>query len=302
MRWLKIIALVLFLAAGTAVGIFIYQLSPVSASSADQVDFKVVSGQSSKEIADTLKSQNLIKNSYLFYIYLKATKSNTLPGLYKLSPSMSASDIADLIASGKFETVTITIPEGWRASQIANYVAEKGLSDVKDFKTEGEKNEGYLFPDTYNVKKDITTDELIKLMKDNFDTKTKDLKITPETVILASIVEREAQNDEERSQIAGVYTNRMNKGMLLQADPTIQYAKGDWTAPTLEEYHSVISPYNTYLNPGLPPGPICNPGLASIKAALNPDKSDYLFFFHAKGQIFLSKTAAEHEAKVAQEF
>jgi UPF0755 protein len=144
--------------------------------------------------------------------------------------------------------------------------------------------------------------DLIKLMRDNFDKRTKDLKITPETVILASIVEREAKDDAERGAIAQVYINRLAKGMKLEADPTIQYAKGNWKAVLLSEYRSVISPYNTYLNDGLPPGAICNPGLKSIEAVIDPTPHDYLYFFHAKGETFFSKTYEEHVAKVRKNF
>lgn len=139
-------------------------------------------------------------------------------------------------------------------------------------------------------------------MRETFDQKTKKLRITPETVILASIVERESLGDEDRSQIAGVYANRIRQGIRLEADPTIQYARGSWVAITKDHYKSVISPYNTYLNDGWPPGPICSPGLKSLEAAAAPAKHDYLYFFHAKGQTYFSKTYAEHAAKVRQNF
>ena len=302
MRWLKFIALFLFLIILFCVAAFVYLSSPVNANSDEKIEFTVKAGESTRDVATTLENQKIIKNAFAFYIYLKVTKGIILPGLYEVSPSMSSSDIAQEIASGKFKTVKITIPEGWRVTQMEDYFTEKNLDKVTDFKAKAEQYEGYLFPDTYVVKKDITTEDLITEMRDNYKKKTADLKITPETIILASIVEREAKTDEERYQIAAVYSNRLKIGMKMEADPTVQYAKGDWKAPTVEDYHSVISPYNTYLNEGLPPGPICNPGLASIKAAANPGQNDYIFFFHAKGEIFYSKTLEEHRAKVKQEF
>ena len=182
------------------------------------------------------------------------------------------------------------------------FVKDKKLTQLVGFTKLAATFEGYLFPDTYEVKIDITSVELIKLMRETFDKKTSKLRITPETVILASIVERESIGDEDRSQIAGVYANRIKLDMKLEADPTIQYARGNWAAITRDHYKSVISPYNTYLFDGWPPGPICSPGLKSLEAAAAPAKHDYLYFFHAKGQTYFSKTYAEHAAKVRQYF
>jgi len=283
--------------------IFVVLLSPKDRQSSDKIDFVVKDGQKSAEIAQNLENQSVVKNGFAFYLYLKLIRGKILAGTYELSPNQSASDIAGLLATGHFKTVKITIIEGWRASQMEDYlVSDKRLAQFVGFTAKAEPYEGYLFPDTYEIKVDATTDQLITLMRDTFATRTKDLRITPETVILASIVEREAQLDADRPQIAGVYANRVEQGIKLEADPTIQYAKGNWAAVTLAEYKSVVSPYNTYLNTGWPPGPICSPGLKSLQAAANPAQNGYLYFFTAKGQTYYSKTLAEHEAKVKQFF
>lgn len=283
--------------------IFIILLAPKNKEATEKIDFVVIANQRSADISQNLEKSGVIKNDFAFYLYLKLISGKILPGTYELSASQSGSDIASQLASGKFKVAKITIIEGWRASQMEDYlVTDKKLLQLAGFAKLAVASEGYLFPDTYEVKIDVTSEEVIKLMRDTFDQKTKSLRITPETVILASIVERESLGDEDRSQIAGVYANRVRQGIRLEADPTIQYAKGTWAAVTLAEYKSVISPYNTYLNDGWPPGPICSPGLKSLEAAAAPAKHDYLYFFHAKGQTYFSKTYAEHAAKVRQNF
>lgn len=303
MRYLKLSALVLSFIVVVVAGIFINSLGPIDADSSVKKDFVVISGQSTTEISEKLKREGLIKNSFSFYVYMKLLGGKILPGTYELSPSNSASQTGFTLGSGKLKTERLTIIEGWRASQIAEYIInDKKLKNVADFLEKAEKYEGYLFPDTYEVKVDVTSDELIAILRDTFVKKTKELNLTPETVILASIVEREAQTESDRPQVAGVYSNRVKIGMRLEADPTVQYAKGSWASITVADYRSTVSPYNTYLNDGLPPGPISNPGLASLKAAKDPAVHDYIFFFHAKGETHFSKTLAEHRAKVNQYF
>lgn len=303
MRLFKAIALSLLGVIVVMAGLFIYLLGPANAQTTDKQDFVVVSGSSTAAITQDLAKKHLIRSSFALFIFLRASGTKILPGTYELSPAESSSVIAKRLLMGEFKTVKVTIIEGWRLTQMETYfVTEKKLTQLHGFAESAQTDEGYLFPDTYDVKVDITTAEMIALMKDNFTKRTTDLTITPEVVSIASIVEREAKSDSERSAIAGVYTNRLKKGMRLQADPTIQYAKGNWEAVTVAEYKSVISPYNTYLNDGLPPTPICSPGLASLTAAAHPAVHDYLYFFHAKGQTYFSKTLEEHQAKVRQHF
>lgn len=127
------------------------------------------------------------------------------------------------------------------------------------------------------------------------------MNLSRQDVIIASIVEREAKFDEDRPKIARVYLNRLELGMKLEADPTVQYAKGSWDAIKLSDYQNVNSSYNTYLHAGLPPGPICNPGLESLQAVLSPDSNDYLYFFHkTDGHAVYSKTLEEHRSKLKE--
>ena len=204
-----------------------------------------------------------------------------------------------LFHEGKVIENLVRIPEGWRLTQIDAFLAEKGIIKKGELTKISSADEGYLFPDTYRFVLDVTPEEIRSMMIDNFNKKTDGLKISSQDIIIASIVEREAKFDEDRPKIAGIYLNRLAKGMKLEADPTVQYAKGSWEPITVSDYTSVQSPYNTYLHEGLPPGPICNPGLKSIEAVLHPEKSDYLYFFHqTDGHAVYSKTLEEHRAQL----
>lgn len=303
MKFLKLAAFGLAILLIALSSSFVFLLGAKEADSDQKTDFVVKTGETRSAVAQRLASQNLIRSSFAFFLYSKIIRGKVLPGTYDFSPALSASTIAEMLNSGRVKKLKITLIEGWRSSQITEYLTkEKNLLQLADFTAKGERYEGYLFPDTYEIKVDITDEELIALLRENFERRVAQLKVTAETVILASIVEREAKSDEERPQIAAVYTNRLKIGMKLEADPTVQYAKGSWASPTVSDYKNVISPYNTYLNDGLPPGPIANPGLASLKAALSPASHDYYYFFHAKGQTYFSKTLEEHRAKVRQYF
>lgn len=300
LKWigLALLALVIVLAVS-----FVILLGPKDKLASVTQLVTIAPGVTRAKVAEQLAQDSIIKSSFAFFLYSRLIGGKILPGTYELSASFSGSDIAERLRDGKIKIAKITIIEGWRLSDIEKYlVEEKKLTQFIGLAGFAETDEGYLFPDTYEIAFDATIPQLVKLMKDNFSTRTKDLTVTPAAVILASIIEREAKTDEERLTIAGIYANRLKIGMRLEADPTVQYAKGSWKAVTTTDYRAVISPYNTYLNDGLPPGPICNPGLKSLEAALNPAKHNYYYFFQARGQLFLSKTFTEHAAKVRQYF
>lgn len=198
------------------------------------------------------------------------------------------------------EEIRVTIPEGYRVSQIDALLANKELIQPGDLNKIASLDEGYLFPDTYTFLKTVTAEEIRQTMRDNFTKRTSDLHLTKNDLILASIVEREAKFDEDRAKIAGVYLARLNIGMPLQSDPTVQYGKGSWAAITTADYKNVISFYNTYLHTGLPIGPICNPGLKSIEASLHPvETSDLYFMTDSKGHARFYKTLQERNADLS---
>ncbi len=300
LKWVGLAAIALLLILAIS---FVVLLGPKDSSSTVGRVIKIEAGLGRAEVAEQLAEAGVIRSSFAFYVYSRLLGGKILPGSYEISPSQSGSVIAEILKTGRIKTTRITTIEGWRLTDMEKYlVDEKKLTQFVGFAGMNQADEGRLFPDTYEIAIDATSEALAGLMKDNFTKRTEALKLTPEALILASIVEREAKTDEERPLIAAVYANRLKIKMKLQADPTIQYAKGNWKAITTADYSQVISSYNTYLHDGLPPGPICNPGLKSIEAALSPSVHSYYFFFHAQGELYLSKTFEEHAAKVRRFF
>jgi len=260
--------------------------------------FKVMPGESKVTIGNNLQSQQFIRSGWLFALYAKVKRANLQSGVYDLSSSQTIGDIIAKMAKGDVLERSIVIKEGYRREEIGAILEKYRLAKKDEFLAKTEDKEGYLFPDTYFIPVNTSLDKIIKLFEDNFAKKTAGLKIDKKTIILASIVEREAKLDGDRAPIARVYLNRLDKGMKLEADPTIQYAKGNWEKIQNGD-KKIDSFYNTYLYKSLPPGPICNPGLKSIKASINPPANDYLYFFHLKdGTTIFSQTKEEHEANL----
>jgi UPF0755 protein len=302
-----------------------------------------------RSIARELQRFGLILDPELFeaYVRLNDLDSKIQAGTYVLDPTMSLREVVQAIQQADSESVSITVLEGWRFEQTADYLTKAGvLSDPAKGEAyrslaasaaavdperygflrqrpQGASLEGYLFPDTYEIPAaNATAVDVITRQLDNFAARvpplyeearangTTDLSLH-EVLTLASIVEREAVVREERPTIAGVYLNRLASGIKLDADPTVQYAMGYqpataqwWKTPvTLDEYAGVVSPYNTYLNPGLPPGPIAAPGLSSIAAVLDPEQHDYLYFVavaDGTGRHVFATTYEEHLQNVAK--
>jgi UPF0755 protein len=207
------------------------------------------------------------------------------------------------------KTVTVTIPEGYSREQTAEIAREAGLKGSYLKASEG--HEGFLFPDTFELEKGAPASDLVQLQLQDFKRRVADVDMryarsknltTRDVVTIASMVEREAQLEDERPLIAAVIYNRLHEGMPLGIDATIRFATGNYDEPLTESELAVDSPYNTRLNAGLPPGPIGNPGLASIEAAARPAKVDYLYYVvkpGACGEHSFSSGAAEFEADVA---
>lgn len=284
------------------------------------VPFTIAIGESAISISSRLLEQGLINDADIFRLFLRynGLDSSLEAGDYELRRNMTMREIAEALQKANFEEVTLTIPEGWRAEQIAEMLTKNNIMDGTAFlaavrqgtgvehplltdRPAGSSYEGYLFPDTYRLPVKAKPEDLIKRMLDNMASKIPPnaLQLAAgrgysfyQMLTLASIVEREAVIPTERPTIASVYLNRLTQGMYLQADPTVQYAMGYqtdsgqwWKTPVLlEEYSQVNSPYNTYLNPGLPPGPICNPGASAINATLQPEQTNYLFFMGCGGE------------------
>jgi len=311
----KIITVVLLLVIIIICGVFWWKngMSPVNFTNKESIVFVVQKGSGLKEIAGKLEEAKLIKNRIIFFLYARLGKyeGKIQAGDFRLSPSMNVKEIAGNLTHGTLD-IWVTVTEGKRATEIAEILKEKIPTYNFSWKNILVSNEGYLFPDTYLIPKDTNIEMVVSQMKNNFEQKyseinTSNSKLTKtQIIILASLIEREAITNAEKPIIAGILLNRLNAGMALQVDATIQYAKGQnainkkwWEPVTVQEYKSVISPYNTYLQPGLPPGPISNPGLEALRAAANPTDTDYLYYIHGKnGQIRYAKTLQEHNENI----
>ncbi len=267
---------------------------------------EIAPGTSRVVIAKQLQQQKLVRSRLSFLTVLALMGGTIQAGTYTLDPKQNIGVLVRSLQSSQNQFVTITIPEGWRKEQIAQELTKKGLPGMTFLQAAVEK-EGFLFPDTYFFRPDATIDQILAKFQENYTNRTKDLQLTREQLILASIVEREAKSDDERALISGIYSNRLKIGMALEADPTVQYAKETnllaadipvtqfWQPITVADYHSVNSKYNTYLFPGLPPSPIANPGIKSMTAAVHPATTDAHFFFHTSdGKIIPSRTLQEH--------
>lgn len=289
-------------------------LRPVNALNNSPKIFIVKNGEGVREIANNLKTNGLIKDPIVFFLLTKTENldKKIQAGDFRLNPSMSAQEIATNLTHGTLDIWT-TVPEGLRATEIAAILKAKIPSYNDSWVTELQANEGYLFPDTYLIPRGADINMILSFMKNNFQKKfdsVKNLKTTvltdEQTIIIASIIEREAIFPEDRPIVASVLINRLNIGMALGSDPTVMYALGYqadtktwWKKDLTVDDLAINSPYNTRKNAGLPPGPISNPGLSSIEAALAPEKTDYLYFFADKqGHLHFATTLAGHNANI----
>jgi UPF0755 protein len=250
-------------------------------------------------------------------------------GYYHLDSGMSAGGILDVLVSGKVHSERVTFPEGKENRDFARILAATGMIKEEDFLAAAKNpdalrdagldsvfrgaktTEGMLFPDTYMIPWGTSAEDIVRMMLENFKHQVGDELIEQmaqsatgayKTIILASIVEREAATPAERPRIAGVFANRVRIGMKLESCATIQYIIGEVRLKLFNSDLKRESPYNTYLYAGYPAGPICNPGLSSIRAAAEPDTHDYLYFVSRNdGTHVFSKTLSEHN-KAANEY
>ncbi len=267
---------------------------------------------SEEELIPKLKEQGYIRSEWAFEFVLKIRgwQGKIEPGGYMVSKGMNAWQLADVLVNYPYQK-WVVIPEGLRATEIAEKL-QKELDWSNTTKAEFLLNihEGYSFPDTYLLDLDFTGSDVAKRMESQFNEKTADLfkeaaekNIRNDTlVVLASLVQREAANEEEMPLIAGVIWNRWLKDMPFQIDATIQYVLGEpgnWWPIIKPEDYKLDSPYNTYIHKGRPPAPICNPGLAAINAVINSEETEYPYYLHdSEGQIHLAKTYGEHQANI----
>lgn len=256
---------------------------------------RIEKGENLEQISAKLNDEGVVKNrrsfAFLAKILNKAQKIKY--GDYIFTEPTSVFGIIGRMAKGDFgiPLVKITVPEGSDIRDIADIFNDFENFNKAEFVSKAKVYEGYLFPDTYLFLPSATADEVVKAMRDNFNSKIGE--INPEAIIMASLIEKEASNGEDREIISGILWKRIKLGMPLQVDAVFPYLTR--REKIISEDFKIDSPYNTYANKGLPPGPIANPGLDAVRAALNPKESPYLYYLHEKsGKTRFAKTYEEH--------
>ncbi|HYG57182.1 MAG TPA: endolytic transglycosylase MltG [Symbiobacteriaceae bacterium] len=333
-RWVVLIMLALLAIAGGAARQWLTSmLQPVNAGAVQPIVIEIPAGASTRAVADLLAGQHLVKDAVFFRYYARYLQldSRIHSGEYELSQAMTPMQILEKITRGEVVVRRFTVREGLTVEETAGLLASLYIIDKERFlqlaaeskladpylpqepEAREQPLEGYLFPSTYDYKRGVTEEEIIEMMfsawEQNFTPELRqraaELNMTVhEVMALASIIEKEAQVAAERPVISGVYHNRLNIGMKLDADPTVRYAaKKPVDEDLLLADLDVESPYNTYRNAGLPPGPIAAPGLASIKAALYPESHDYWYFVakaDGSGEHYFATTLAEQDENIGR--
>lgn len=322
MKKFKIFIIILLLLVIAGLGAYQYFLGGMNgpfknvAIDTSLVELDIPEGSSTVSIAEILVEKGIIKDVLRFRIFSRLNEydGKFLAGHYKLSPGMTTKEIADtLCLGGRVEEIFFTVPEGYTVGKIANKLSEEGLIDKDRFMDLAENGdyseydflegtvsgrhqlEGFLFPETYAIKEGATEEEFIKVMLDHFDeiwskykARAEELGLsTNEVITMASIIERETVLDEERQLVSSVIYNRLEEGMPLQMDATLDFALeliGQNHEYITFEDMEIDSPYNTYIIPGLPPGPIACPGERCIEAALYPADTEYLYYVKTTDQ------------------
>jgi len=277
----------------------------------EKVAFVIPQGANVRQIGNDLKEAGLIKDPIIFFLYIRqeGLDKNIQAGSYVLAPSMNLKELVDSLRHGSVD-VWVRITEGQRAEEVAEQMDDTLENYDPSWDAVLIENEGWLYPDSYLIPKDAQVEDVLRIINNNFDSQLSSAGIDPQDpemhriLTIASLIEREALVDEEKPLISSVIHNRLNSGMALDIDATLQYAKGKdsqgkwWSIPRSEDT-SIDSPYNTYLNPGLPPGPIGNPGIGAIKAAVNPEESSFYFYIHdSTGEVHFAETLEEHNENI----
>ena len=333
---LTIVLLVLFFVVIPIFSFFYYKAAVFRPSqTSKEANFEIKSGDSIFEIASMLYDDEAINSEFLFilYVFLNKPNVNVQAGTYKIPAGTSLVDLVNEISHGRNDT-SITFLEGWRVEQYG-IVASQNLPkvDYQRFVEMAKPHEGYLFPDTYFFNRDSEEEDVLEKLTETFEDKTKDALtkdnlekagLTKEqAVIFASLVEREVSNEEDRPIVAGILIKRWRENMKLDVDATTQYSvvptrlcKGQtfcvpsmedvsdfnwWPKDLTEEDLKIENPYNTRVNVGLPPTPICNPGLSAILSVLNYENSPYYYYLTSKdGTTYYARTISEHNQNIAK--
>lgn len=305
--------LLFFVLCGLFLALASFQFNMPFSKEPIEQDFIIKKGENLKSIANSLENENLIRNKIWFvgYVVYKGWTAKLRAGQYVLSPSLNIKQLAEKLVKGEAvsQDIEVTIPEGFTLKKIDARLTQFGLIEHGEILMYPQL-EGYLFPDTYMFDANSEVEDIIVKMRENFDKKLdenlrneikKHGKTVEEIVIMASLIEKEVRTEQDRRMVSGIFWSRMENNYPLQSCATIAYILGEdkWRYST--EDTKIDSFYNTYQNVGLPKGPICNPGLSAIRAAIDPQKSDYNFFLSKpNGETVFSRTLEEHNFNKAK--
>jgi len=324
-RWALLLLLFAAVCAGALGGWLVRDWHTPYQGYDGEVFVEVPRGMGAGRILEVLGERGIVRHplSLKMAYTMKGSPRTIQAGLYRFDAPLTPLEVLDKLLKGKVVLDKVTIPEGLRIEEAAAVLARAGKGEeqvylglfsdpgpVLDLDPDASSLEGYLLPDTYLVDPGVNEEEMVRILTGTFrkwwrgayrDAGSPGLR---ETVTLASLVEKESSHDPERPLVAGVFRNRLRLGMLLQSDPTVIYAQvidGTYRGRLLIEDLQYESPYNTYRYPGLPPGPICSPGRASLEAALHPAETDYLYFVSQNdGTHAFAKNLSEHNRNVAR--
>ena len=323
---LLVAALLVLLAAGAAGALWFYNTLWGWRSSA-KVEIEIDKGSTVRQIFGLLEREGLAPSNLASRLYLRAWgRGRELHyGRYVFDTGMCPADVLETILDGRIEMFGLTIVEGSDATSIGEQFVDLGVGSASEWRSligrvdwiaaiapEAPSLEGFLFPDTYRFAVGTSASSVARHLVERFVEVWSEERLDDaepwgsllETVTLASLVEAETSVDSERALIAGVYLNRLRRGMLLQCDPTVVYAlkrRHEWSGRLYRIHWEIDDPYNTYRNPGLPPGPINSPGRAALAAALHPESTPHLYFVAKPGGGHdFSRTLSEHNRAVAR--
>jgi UPF0755 protein len=284
---------------------------------------EIPTGSSTTHIARQLETAGVIRNQFAFDVWRWVRRGKLKAGEYRFDHPIPLTEVYERIARGEIYTVAVTVPEGASVFDVANRLEQAGISTRKEFLDEQPRLaelvsdidphartlEGYLFPDTYRFSRRVSASQIATAMVRRFRTMAAEIGLKENVrnvVTMASLVERETALQSERPLVASVFENRLAKHMPLMTDPSVIYGlevRDQWRGSIYRSDLKRDTPYNTYIHPGLPPGPIANPGLPSLRAAMNPPHTDYLYFVAAganpQGQSLFSATLEEHTKNVS---
>ncbi|MFA5021492.1 MAG: endolytic transglycosylase MltG [Patescibacteria group bacterium] len=326
----KVIKLILSIIIITVVGgvaYYFYDIGVPNSKDSQTRIFIVPQGLGSTKISQELKKNGFINNDIIFelYVWINGISSKLQPGTYDLAGNLNIKEIANILSHGKGVTreISLTFIEGWNNKKVAEELVKDNITTAKDFFDVVQKKadwwdkydfldskprnldlEGYLFPDTYSIFRDAKVQDIVEKMLDNFGKKLtpelrqeieKQGKTVHQIITMASIIEKEVSVDSDRKMVADIFYKRLAINMPLQSDATVNYITGGSSVrPTYSDIN-IDNLYNTYKYKGLPPGPICNPGLSAILAAIYPTPNQYYYFLTTPdGQVIYSKTNEEH--------